>query len=110
MRKFLGLVVCSALLFACNNDQKTAENADSKTASASTGTEPKDVEFADSKYVDIAKAGMRNLESGDIDAWMANYADNAVYRWNNLDSLVGKAAISDYWKKRRADVIDSMSL
>jgi ketosteroid isomerase-like protein len=109
MRKLLGLIICSALFSACNNDPKT-EITDSKTASASTGTDPKDYEFTDSKYCDIAKAGLQNLVSGDIDTWMASFADNAVYRWNNLDSLIGKAAITDYWKKRRADVIDSMSL
>jgi hypothetical protein len=109
MKKLLGLIACSALFFACDNS-KTAENTDAKTASASSVTASKDFEFADTKFVDIAKSGMANLVSGDIDAWMTRFADNAIYRWNNLDSLTGKAAITDYWKKRRADVIDSMSL
>ena len=52
---------------------------------------------------------MTDLESGNIDSWMNDFADNAIYRWNNFDSLSGKAAITDYWKKRRTDVIDSMS-
>src|SRR4029078_13187738 len=47
--------------------------------------------------------------AGDIEGYMSNFADNAVYHWNNGDSIVGKAAISDYWKKRRGDVIDSIS-
>lgn len=40
---------------------------------------------------------------------MNSFADNAVYIWNNGDSLAGKAAIAAYWKKRRGEVIDSIS-
>lgn len=109
MKKLLALIACSAFLFSCNNE-KPAENTEAKTESASTTAESKDYEFGDNKYVEIAKKGFRNLESGDIDSWMTGFADNAIYRWNNFDSLAGKAAIADYWKKRRTDVIDSMSL
>jgi len=42
---------------------------------------------------------MAYLESGDIDGWMTEFANNAVYRWNNFDSLAGKAAIIDIGKK-----------
>jgi ketosteroid isomerase-like protein len=107
MKKLLGLLVCSAFLFSCNNDEKTSVATDSKTAS--TATEAKEVEIGDAKFVDIAKKHTGYLETGDIDSWMNDFADNAVYRWNNFDSLVGKAAITDYWKKRRTDIIDSMS-
>jgi hypothetical protein len=40
---------------------------------------------------------------------MSSFADNAVYQWNNGDSLAGKAAITAYWKKRRGEVIDSLT-
>jgi hypothetical protein len=39
-----------------------------------------------------------------MDAWMAEFADNAVYYWNSGDSLVG-AAIDKYWRNRRANVL-----
>jgi hypothetical protein len=39
---------------------------------------------------------------------MTNYADNAIYRWNNGDSLAGKKAIHDYWLERRTKLIDSL--
>jgi hypothetical protein len=39
-----------------------------------------------------------------MDAWMAEFADNAVYYWNSGDSLVGKPAI-DKWRNRRANVL-----
>jgi ketosteroid isomerase-like protein len=109
MKKLLGLLACSALLFSCNNEPKTAEATGAKAVPDSTATISKDVEIGDTKYITIAKKHMAFLESGDIDGWMADLSDNAVYRWNNFDSLVGKPAITDYWKKRRTDVIDSMS-
>jgi hypothetical protein len=40
-----------------------------------------------------------------MDAWMAEFADNAVYYWNSGDSLVGKPAIDKYWRNRRANVL-----
>lgn len=106
MKKVFALLACSALFFACNDPKKTEEKepkAETK-ATASRG-----YEFGDDKFVEIGKKAATSLESGDIDSWVANYADDAVYHWNNFDSLAGKAAITDYWKKRRTDVIDSMS-
>jgi hypothetical protein len=41
--------------------------------------------------------------------YMASYADNAVYQWNSGDSLAGKPAISEYWTKRRTELIDSLT-
>jgi len=48
------------------------------------------------------------FESGDMDGWMINFADTAIYNWSAGDSLVGKKAIMDYWKNRRTNVIDSI--
>ena len=66
-------------------------------------------EFADPKYMDVGKKGLAALSAGDVEGWEAGYADNAVYLWNNGDSLAGKAAITAYWKKRRTEVIDSIT-
>ena len=79
------------------------------TAVAAAPAEPQPAEFADSKYADIARKGDASLSSGDVDGWMSAFADNAVYLWNNGDSLTGKPAIAAYWKKRRGEVIDSIS-
>jgi ketosteroid isomerase-like protein len=62
-----------------------------------------DVEFADAKYAERGKS-LRRFNKGDMDAWMAEFADNAVY-WNSGDSLVGKPAIDKYWRNRRANVL-----
>lgn len=110
MKKVLAWALGSTLLFACSNpksaDEKTASTGDTTAAAP---TKPQPVEFADAKYTEIGKKHLADMSSGDIDSWMAGFADNAVYVWNNFDSLGGKAAISAYWKKRRKDVIDSIS-
>lgn len=97
--------ICSTFLFACNSSEPAVE----KTEAAVTESTPQPAEFADAKYADIGKKGIAALASGDVDGWMAAYADNAKYFWNGGDSLIGKAAITAYWKKRRSEVIDSMS-
>jgi hypothetical protein len=37
------------------------------------------VEFADAKYAERGKKSLRRFNKGDMDAWMAEFADNAVY-------------------------------
>ena len=110
MKRLLSIAFISSLFFACTNS-KTADTAatTSDSAVAAAPAKPQPAEFADPKYSDIGKKGLAALSSGDIDGWMASFADNAVYVWNNGDSLSGKAAITAYWKKRRGEVIDSIS-
>jgi hypothetical protein len=110
MRKTIAMAFAVSLFFACSNqksEDKAATTTDSAVAVAPAKTLP--TEIGDGKYVEIGKTGNANLSSGNIDAWMTSFADNAVYVWNNGDSLAGKPAITAYWKKRRGDVIDSIS-
>jgi hypothetical protein len=109
MKKTIVLAFATSLFFACSN-QKTEDK--SPTADSTVTAAPAKVlptEIGDAKYVDIGKSGNANLTSGNIDAWMGSFADNAVYIWNNGDSLAGKPAILAYWKQRRGSVIDSIS-
>lgn len=106
MKKILFCVFACSAFVACSNQ----ESADQKSTTPTTAeTKPQPAEFADAKYADIGKRGLTALSSGDIDAWMNDYADGAKYYWNSGDSLIGKAAISAYWKTRRTTVIDSLS-
>ena len=105
MKKLVSFAIGSLLLLACN-DQKPAEPVVEKPAAE---TKPAPAEFADAKYTTIGQKGLDALSAGDVDTWLSSYADNAVYLWNSGDSLAGKAAIADYWKKRRKDVIDSLT-
>ena len=110
MKKVLIPAIVCTMLFACNSGDKT-ETKDEKMASSSDSTGKKTTpqsEFADQKYVDWGKKQLADFESGNIDAWLASYADNAKYFWSGGDSLVGKQAISDYWKNRRSNVIKSI--
>lgn len=103
MIKYLTILICVSMM-ACNKP-KSAEGPEVPPAPSAP---PPPVEIADTKYADIGKAGLAALSSGDIDKWMEQYADNATYRWNNGDSLIGKPAISAYWKKRRTEAIETI--
>ncbi len=105
MKKLLVLVFGTTLFIACNNEKSAETPATVTETKASTAP----AEFADAKYAEIGKKGIAALSSGDVDGWMNGYADNAVYVWNNGDSIAGKPAITEYWKKRRTEVIDSIS-
>jgi hypothetical protein len=109
MKKAIAIAFATTLFFACSNgktEDKSSATTDSVAAAPAT---PPPAEFADAKYADIGNKGLAGLSSGDIDGWMSAFADNAVYQWNNGDSLAGKAAITAYWKKRRTEVIDSIT-
>jgi hypothetical protein len=105
MKRLIIIFIVPVVLLACN-DSKTA--TDTVAVKDASDTKPKQSEFADAKYVDIGKQMMQKFETGDIDSWVDMYADKAVYRWSSGDSLAGKKAISDYWKNRRMNVIDSI--
>ncbi|MEP7164459.1 MAG: hypothetical protein ABI741_07190 [Ferruginibacter sp.] len=110
MKKMVFIATGCMFLFACNdakkNDTTTATTTDSPAVTVKT--EVPQSEFADAKYTEIGKNSLAKLSSGDVAGWMNDYADTAVYLWNNGDSLAGKKAISDYWTKRRSEVIDSL--
>ena len=105
MKKVFYCLFLSGALFACNNSKTEADKTMVKDAS---DAKPPQSEFADAKYTDMGKQMMQKFESGDIDSWANMFADNAVYLWSAGDSVAGKKAITDYWKNRRMNVIDSI--
>ncbi len=110
MKKIISLATGCIFLFACNDaktDDKSATTTDTTAVTAKAETPQS--EFADAKYTEIGKNSLAKLSSGDIPGFMNDYADTAVYVWNNGDSLAGKKAISDYWTKRRSEMIDSVT-
>ena len=110
MKQTIGFLLCVVIFVACSNDQTTADSSTTTMDSASTEVNTaRDYEFGDDKYVQMAKQTMQDLSSGNIDSYLSVYADNAIYRFSGGDSLNGKQAITDYWKKRRLEVIDSLS-
>jgi ketosteroid isomerase-like protein len=102
MRKILTGLISLTLLAACND--KSAESAKSNTDTtstmAATTAEVKPAEIADPKYMESGKHFLAAFSKGDIDGWLSDWQDNGVFLWNNLDSVVGKAAVAKYWKDR----------
>ena len=107
MKKIFILATSCMLLFACN-DKKTEELKTDAGDPEMETTTPQS-EFADAKYTEIGKKMMAQLDNGDMDGWLSNFADNAVFAWSGGDSLAGKNAIGEFWKNRRMNVIDSLS-
>jgi ketosteroid isomerase-like protein len=105
MKIIMFLAVSLTLLVACTTEIKH----DQKAESVPVATKPQPAEFADPKYAEIGKNMFTAMSRGDMAGYLSGYADNAVYQWNNGDSLAGKAAISEYWTKRRTEFIDSLS-
>ena len=102
MKKLLLVFGYASILWACS---KPVETVPEPVVEA----KPMPTEFADLKYMDIGKQGISNLATGNVDGWMDGFADNAVYVWSSGDSIVGKPAISAYWKDRRTNVIDTIT-
>ena len=91
MKKIMVLLICGALA-ACNQVKQ----------------EPP-IEIADPKYIDVSKEVLTALCRGDLEGFIKPYSDNARYRWNYGDSLIGRQAIVDYWRERRTSVIDTIT-
>jgi hypothetical protein len=107
MRKIL-IPVAALILLACNNEKKTDADTKMSSPAADSTAKKQQAEFADQKYVDWGKKKLGEFESGNIDAWLTAFADSARYYWSGGDSLVGKQAITNYWKRRRGEVIKSI--
>lgn len=104
MKKLFLSVLCIVLLTGCKKETTTVESAPAAPAASADGP----ITIGDNKYTEIGKKAMADLSKGDMDAWLAAYADNTKYYWNNGDSLVGKPALSKYWRDRRANVLESL--
>lgn len=91
MKKIIVLLVCGTMA-ACNLVKE----------------EPP-VDIADPKYITLSKEVLNALCRGDMEGFIKPYTEDAIYRWNYGDSLVGRQAILDYWKERRSSVIDTIT-
>jgi len=110
MKKFFIIAASSILLFACSNKKsEESKTGGSDSTSKMESKTPPQSEFADAKYADMGKKMIDQMSKADMDGYVSNFADNAVYAWSAGDSLAGKEAISKYWKDRRSKVIDSIS-
>jgi hypothetical protein len=103
MKNAFLILFCCALLMSCNKPKEEA-------AEPAADVKPPQAEIiADTKYAEMTKRALDNLSSGNIDAFVSDFSDSAVYYWSAGDSLAGKAAIIAYWKDRRANVIESLT-
>lgn len=91
MKKIIVLLICGALV-ACNQ-----------------GKDNPPLDIADPRYIELSQDVITALCQGDMERFIKQYSDEATYRWNYGDSLVGRNAIMDYWKERRIGLIDTIT-
>ena len=99
MKNLVFILIGCVMLWACSQPKPEAAPAETK---------PAPVEFGEQKYIDISKQSVQSLAAGDVDAFVSTLSDDDRFNWNYGDSINGKAAISDYWKERRGNVIDTL--
>lgn len=106
MKQILATIIIVVLLSSCNSktNEPAKEMAVTPTVSSSDSSKMKPSEIADSKYSEIGKRFLSSFSNGNVEAWMNNWTDNAVFTFSNRDSIVGKAAITKYWKDRLAEL------
>jgi hypothetical protein len=98
MKVQIALASFALMLWSCNEPKKEEAAKTEAVAETPVAEESqKPIEFADEKFSRICKDGMEKLSAGDVDGFLANFSDDAIYRWNNGDSLAGKPAITKYW-------------
>lgn len=112
MQKLFLAFLAAGLLLSCKNEKEEAEKNASENASMvkSAATVAPQAEMGDKLYADMGAQMLRNLAEGKMEEWAAGYADDAKYYWCGGDSLIGKAAIVDYWRNRRTNVIQSINV
>ncbi len=99
MKNSITLVILVLLLWSCNHAPNDGQ---------ATSAKPQPIEFADAKYIGIGKQGLEELSKGNIDNFTDAMADNVTFKWNNGDSISGKANVNSYWKDRRTNVVDTI--
>ena len=93
-------MIVFACLYGCNNDKKEDATSEvNKPAEATTMAVPPN-ELLDSSAAIPVKKAMEAFEKGDIDGYLADYMDDARLNFSGGDSLIGKAAIKNYYVGR----------
>lgn len=86
----LGFLLCSVL--SCTPPPKEEPPA--------PPAEPAPLEIGDSRFVEMTKPTLTALTQKDVTAFLSNFADDGVIIFSSGDSLIGKAAATEYWNGR----------
>jgi hypothetical protein len=105
MKHVVVICACVAFAIACTKKEQKQPEPAPEVAPVAVST-PQPTEIADHKYIEMGKKDIAALNANDLDAYMNSFAGNARYYFSGGDSLIGKEAISTFWKKRFATVVD----
>ena len=104
MKNLLLMSLCVLLIISCSAPTEKAEPVAEPEPSV-----VRDIDLIDNtKYEELARAGFQGMTDQDLDAFLANFADDAVYVFNAGDSLAGMTAIREFWAGRM-EVIETIT-
>lgn len=103
MKNLVVLIALMIFLWSCNQPKPEETVQEAVVPEA-----PAPLAFGDMKRSDLCKEAMTQMSNGNVEGFVSSFADDAIYRFNAGDSLVGKSAITTYWKERRTNVIDKL--
>jgi hypothetical protein len=113
MKKISAIAFALFLLSACNSANETKSDATDSPAAASdvpTAADASNSIVLPPSSTDPVKKSIEGYASGDLAAFTENMDDNIKFYYPGPgDSLVGKAAVVDFYTKRRA-VADSIQV
>ena len=108
MKTQIAIALLVLSVWSCNSPRTEDSKKETSAETPAVVVSQTPVEFADEKFSESCKDAMMKLSSGDVNGFTSLYADDAVYRWNNGDSIAGKPAIVKYWTDRRKNVISKL--
>lgn len=107
MKKTFIMAACCCMLLACNEKKEDNKLDEGNKTDMPADTKKPSMEMLEMSVGDMVKNSFAAFSKADIEGMTANFADSIRYTWSNGDSLIGKKAVQDYWKKRW-EIIDSL--
>jgi len=109
MKKNFIMAMGCLLFIACNNEKKEESKMDDSKKTMSSDEKKPANELLDLSAADPIKKSFAAFSKADVDGMTAVYDDNVRYTWSSGDSLIGKKAVTDYYKGRWK-LIDSVTV
>ena len=103
MKYLLAMIFIASVLVSCDTP---SQEADDIPAEPEVSVPISLIDGTD--YIEKAKAGLTAMTNQDLDGFVGNFTDDAVYQFNSGDTLAGIEAIREYWAARM-EAIDAIS-
>jgi hypothetical protein len=97
MRRIIAITAIGFWLTGCSGQQPPSQLAQTKP-----------VDIGDESFIETGKKFHEAFAKGDVEEWLRNFTDDALFARSGGDTLMGKVSIYKYWKNHWSQ-IDSFS-